>query len=128
VAVQVWPLDEWIAHHGIEAEAITFVKVDTQGFEVNVLRGATKLLAQEGVGWQIEIDPRLLSNAGTSVSELLTLLERHFTHAIDMGPRQPGSRVLPVSRLAESLSYVGSQVHKTDVLLYRVATGRDRAC
>jgi FkbM family methyltransferase len=122
VAVQVWPLDEWMTHHGIEAHAVTFVKVDTQGFEVNLLRGATRLLQRDGVAWQIEIDPGLLAAAGTSAAELLRVLESHFTHAIDLGRGGPGPRVIPVSRLADAVSYLGAEAHKTDVLLYRMST------
>ena len=119
VVVPAWPVDEWLAHHGVDLDTVSFVKVDTQGSEVNVLRGATALLAREGVAWQIEVDPQLLTTFGTSAGELLDLIERHFTHAIDLGPLEPGPRVQPVHQLRQALAYVGTRVHKTDVLLFR---------
>lgn len=122
VLVQLWPLDEWMAHVGLEADAVSFVKVDTQGSEVNVLRGAQRLLARRHVAWQLELDPGLLVRAGATVPELLGLVETHFTHFIDMGPAAPGARVRPVRDLASALSYVGGADHaKTDLLLYKAA-------
>jgi FkbM family methyltransferase len=122
VPVQLWPLDDWMAHVGVEAEAISFVKVDTQGSEVNVLRGARALLARRHVAWQLELDPGLLVRAGATVPELLGLVEQHFTHFIDMGPAAPGVRVRPVRDLAGALAYVGGEHAKTDLLLYNAVS------
>ena len=121
VPVQLWPLDDWMAHVGVDAEAISFFKVDTQGSEVNVLRGAGALLARRHVAWQLELDPGLLVRAGATVPELLGLVEQHFTHFIDMGPAAPGARVRPVRDLAGALAYVGGEHAKTDLLLYNEA-------
>lgn len=83
---------------------------------MNVLRGAERLLARLGVIWQMEVDPALLQSASTDTRELLELLARHFTHAIDLGT----GAERPASALSEALACLGTSQHKTDVLLYRI--------
>ena len=46
--VEVTTLDEFAVRHGIER--IAFLKIDTEGFDVNVLRGARQLLAEGRIG------------------------------------------------------------------------------
>lgn len=116
LTVPSWPVDEWLAHHGVDVDAVAFVKVDVQGQETNILRGAERLLSRPGVNWQIELDPKLLKAAGTSLAELCQLLARHFTHFIDLSKGASG----PIRSLVESIAYVGGDdQHKTDVLVYR---------
>jgi FkbM family methyltransferase len=122
VLVQLWPVDEWMARLGIEPEAVSFVKVDTQGSEVNVLRGARALLARRHVAWQIEVDPGLLTRAGAAVEELLQLIAMHFTHFIDLGTGAGGPRSRPTRDLAGALSYVGGEQAKTDLVVYNAAS------
>jgi FkbM family methyltransferase len=121
VSVEQWPLDAWIDRLGIERDAITFVKVDTQGSEVGVLRGSESLLARPHVSWQVEVDPVLLKRAGTPLRELIKLIQGRFTHFIDIGNHQPGPRSRSVQEAAEALAYVGSEEKRTDLLLYHSA-------
>jgi FkbM family methyltransferase len=118
ITVPVWPLDEWVAHVKLDPDAVTFVKVDTQGSEVAVLTGAPGLLARRQASWQIEVDPALLRRASTNVKELLALLQHHFSHYIDIGTPDGGPRVRRTSGLAESLGYLGDRQTKTDLLLF----------
>jgi FkbM family methyltransferase len=124
VSVPLWPVDEWMARMGVSPDEVSFVKVDTQGSEVNVLRGAPGLLTRRHVAWQMEVDPGLLKHAGATVPELLQLLAAHFTHFIDVGAATAGPRTRPTSELAEAVAYVGSEEHKTDLLLYNGAALR----
>jgi len=122
VVVQLWPLDDWIVRVGADPRSVSFVKVDTQGFEPDVLLGARGLLARRHVAWQMEIDPGLLRRAGSSLPALLSLAAAHFTHFIDIGTRLPGTRVRSVAELAEALDYVGPLQSKTDVILYNAGS------
>jgi hypothetical protein len=121
VAVPLTTVDDWMARMGVDPAAVSFVKVDTQGSEITVLRGAGALLALRRSAWQIEIDPSLLTGAGYDVATLLQLLQVHFTHAIDLGTAGRGPRVRPASALAEALGYLGDRAAKTDVLVYNAA-------
>jgi FkbM family methyltransferase len=118
IAVQVWTVDDWIVRMGVEPEAVSFVKVDTQGSEVRVLRGAQGLLARRHVAWQIEIDPGLLKRAGARLKELFVLIESHFSHFIDIGAGERGPRARPVRDLRASLAYLGTKQKKTDLVVY----------
>jgi FkbM family methyltransferase len=46
--VEVWRLDEWCRQRGIDH--IDLLKIDAEGFDLNVLRGASSLLDSQAVG------------------------------------------------------------------------------
>jgi FkbM family methyltransferase len=118
ISVAVWPVDEWIARIGVEPEAISFVKVDTQGSDVRVLEGAASLLDRAHIAWQLEVDPVLLKRAGTPLRDLCALAEAHFSHFIDMGGHIHGPRSRAIATLREALHYLGLEQGKTDVIFY----------
>jgi FkbM family methyltransferase len=121
INVECWPLDAWMAKLAVEPDAVSFVKVDTQGSEVGVLRGAASLLARRHVAWQLEVDPRLLEHAGSSMRELFELVRGSFTDFIDLGAASPGPRSQSTGVLADSLAYLGSSAQKTDIIVYNAA-------
>jgi hypothetical protein len=123
--VEVWPVDEWLPRVAVDPAAVTFVKVDTQGSEVRVLRGASSLTSRPHVAWQIEVDPALLKRAGTPLRELCALVESRFSHFIDLAGHHRGSRAQPTRELRETLSYLGSGGSKTDLVLYHASAGSD---
>jgi FkbM family methyltransferase len=117
VSVAQWPLEAWLRHLGVDLDAVTFIKVDTQGAERGVLLGAGSMLDRPHVAWQMEIEPALLARAGTPVAELLALLGSHFSHFLDVGgPEDAAPR--PTRELADALAYVGVAQKHTDLLLY----------
>jgi FkbM family methyltransferase len=118
IVVPVRTLDSWIAALGIEPASIAFVKVDTQGWESNVLRGAPGLLARPHIAWQIEVSPGLLKQAGSSTRELLDQLAAAFTHFIDLGARTT-PRARPVAAMADALASLERRERRyTNVLMY----------
>jgi FkbM family methyltransferase len=102
-------MDTWCARLGIDLQQVSFVKVDAQGSEVHVLRGAGRLLACRHVAWQIEIDPSLLGDRGFRVDDLDDLLRRHFTHYVDLNRRAKGARVRSIDDVAAGLAYLAGQ-------------------
>ena len=106
---------EWL---GVDVHAVTFIKVDTQGSESYVLRGAPKLLAQPHIAWQLEFSPKQLRRAGSSATDLLEQVERHFTHFIDLTART-AHRSKPISEIREALAQTGRTF--TDFILYKAA-------
>lgn len=118
MTVDVWPVDAWLDRLGIEPEGVTFVKVDTQGSEVGVLRGAESLVGRRHVAWQVEVDPVLLKRAGTPLRDLCRFVETRFTHFVDIGSHQRGPRSRPVRELRDALAYLGSDEKRTDLILY----------
>ena len=122
ITVQMRTLDSWTAQLGVDLSAVTFIKVDTQGWESHVLRGARQLLARRHIAWQIEFSPRLLKQAGSSSSEFLEQVEAHFTHFIDLDARTtPRSR--PLSEIREAMGSLERRERRyTDLLLYNAGT------
>jgi FkbM family methyltransferase len=118
VTVPLVPLDEWLDRLHVEREAVSFVKVDTQGSELAVLRGAQSLLARTHIAWQLELDPALLRSAGADVASVLALVERHFTHFVDLGAESAGPTVRSVTELREALTYLEHPRSRTDILTF----------
>jgi FkbM family methyltransferase len=120
VSVPSLTLDSWIARLGVAHEDISFVKVDVQGSEMHVLRGARKLLSHRHVAWQIEIDTVLLKRRGASAEDLFGEVQLHFTHFVDLNRKATGARVHPTSELANVLSYASSPGNRTDILAFNL--------
>lgn len=112
-------LDSWVARLGIASAEVAFVKVDAQGSELDILRGAGRLLAHRHVAWQMEVDAALLAQRGASPEALYAVLRQHFTHFVDLRRDAPGARVRAVDEIAAALTYVTStRGDRTDVLLF----------
>jgi FkbM family methyltransferase len=75
-AVRVRTLDGALAEMGLRPR---LVKVDVEGHEVRVLKGAVRALADPGCAWVIEVHPPQLKLAGGSEEELVAMLERDQT-------------------------------------------------
>lgn len=70
-AVEVVTLDD------VANDQPSFLWIDTEGYEVHVLRGAEKYLSRNVEGLCVEISPDLLGPNG--LSELEDILKRHFS-------------------------------------------------
>jgi len=118
VTVPCLTLDAWVERMGIDLADVAFVKSDTQGWDARVLAGASRVLTQKHIAWQIEVSPKMLERSGRSMDEVYGLVERHFTHFIDLRA-ESGAHVRPTSELQEGLAYVGTADRPyTNVLLY----------
>jgi FkbM family methyltransferase len=109
-------LDTWVERLAIDLEAVTFIKVDVEGFERRVLKGARRVLAHRHIAWQMEIHPAKLRAAGDDPRALQDDLQRAFTHFVDLNRRVGGRRVRAVTELPDALQYIEPN-GKTDVLL-----------
>lgn len=116
--VPVVTLDAWVTRLGIDLAMVTYVKCDTQGWEVRVLRGAREVLARPHIAWELEFSPAMLARAGSSAAEFYDLVRRSFTHFIDLDHVAEG-RIRPASDIATALAYVERRERRyTNVLAY----------
>lgn len=118
VEVPCWRLDDWCERLAIDPELVAYVKVDTQGWELDVLRGAPGLLARRHVAWQFEISPTLLAAAGASASDVYNVCANHFTHFVDLGKVAEGPRARTTGDLSQALSYLDDGESQTDIILF----------
>ena len=114
-------LDDWVARRGVDLQRVTFIKSDTQGWDLKVLAGADGVLAHRHIAWQIEFSPAMLARAGTSTSDAFARIASHFSRFIDLRG-DTGVRARPTSGLAEALAGVGTGDRRyTNLLLYNTA-------
>jgi FkbM family methyltransferase len=124
VTVPCLTLDTWVDRMGIDLADVAFIKSDTQGWDARVLAGASRVLSQKHIAWQIEFSPAMLERSGRSLDEVYALLQQHFTHFIDLRG-ESGAHVRPASELRTALAYVGKSRRKyTNVLLYSADSSR----
>ena len=123
IEVPIVTLDGFVDRFGIDLDQVNFVKVDVQGLEVHVLRGASRVLARRHVAWQMEVDPHWLRSARSSLAELVGMLRGSFTHFVDLNRHAVGRRVRPIAELGEALGYLaGPPEGRTDILVCTLAT------
>ena len=124
--VVVQTLDGWVASLGINPSEISFVSLDTQGTELDVLAGAATLLACPHIAWRIRVDPEQVTAAGHSMDGVMDALTGAFTHFIDLWKHATGDRVRPVTELKTALEYLWTDEAETELLLYSVRSGPGR--
>ena len=117
VDVPCTTLDTWVERLQIDLEAVTFIKVDVEGFERRVVAGARRVLQYSHIAWQMEIKPAGLRAAGDDPQELYADLRSAFSHFIDLNREAPGRRLRPTEELSDALRYIEPR-DKTDILLF----------
>lgn len=80
------------------------IKIDAQGSEMLILKGATRCLANRNLVWYMELWPLGLTNAGSSVDQVIDYLEtrgwvpveRTWKYFRDHAPSQGGHSAMDV--------------------------------
>lgn len=123
VTVRMRPLDEMLADAAPAAGArVAFLKIDVEGAEARVLRGATRVLTEHAPLIWMEINPSSLSAAGSSPAELGDVLEplgyRFWRSCGEQRwPRKCRAWFRPTGRLAdlsEEMDVLGVPPSRTD--------------
>lgn len=70
IAVPVRSLDSLVAEHGSQGR-LALIKIDVEGYESQVLRGATETLARFRPLLQVEFNDQILRDSGSSSVDLL---------------------------------------------------------
>ena len=117
-------LDDWCERLEINPALVSYVKVDTQGWEPHVLRGASTLLKHPHVVWQIEVQPSLRS--GSPDLELYAFCAEHFTHFVDLDKVAVGPRARRTTGLVDALAYLVDRKKPTDIILFNASDALDR--
>jgi FkbM family methyltransferase len=94
--VECVTLDAFVADHGIDR--LAFMKIDVEGWELSVLRGAARTLNVLGPAIVFEYDPAYVARCGGSGDDLTACLGDAGYGLFALHPRRPPAAV---SRLAE---------------------------
>jgi len=71
-------IDSFLEKHSIQPQDISFIKIDVQGFEINVIKGMTNTLRNNpNISIMIEFDKNALIDLGFDPKELLNLIAEH---------------------------------------------------
>jgi FkbM family methyltransferase len=89
--VRAWAIDELVSARGWPA--VSLIKIDVQGAEVRVLRGARTTIARFHPRLFVEVDDRALEEAGFSADLLFDEIERQGYR-----PYDPANPSVPLSR------------------------------
>ena len=89
-------VDTFVADQGLEH--LRFMKIDVEGWELSVLRGATRTLKTHGPSIVFEYDPAYVSRCGGTGTELTACLAEAGYRLFALAPRRPPT---PVVQLAE---------------------------
>jgi FkbM family methyltransferase len=106
IPVACTTVDAWLAERGVPASGVSFIKSDTNGFELQVLAGSRELLMLRRAVWQIEVAPECLATFGASIDALGAAAAEWFTCFIDCGRKATGDRVRPMREWNEALAYL----------------------
>jgi FkbM family methyltransferase len=125
IEVPCWTLDAWCEHLRIDPALVTYVKVDTQGWELHVFKGATGLLEHPHIAWQIEIQPSLRESGEPDLA-LYAFCAEHFTHFVDLDKVATGPRARPTTEIGDALSYLINRKRPTDIVLFNAGATLDQ--
>jgi FkbM family methyltransferase len=119
IEVPIATLDTWVERAGIDLDTVRLVKLDVQGGEVDVLDGATSVLACRHIAWQIEVDVERLGKRGLRPEDLFRRLRQTFTHFTDLNRLASGRRARAIAELGDAMAYVLQPgAGGTDVLFF----------
>lgn len=98
ILVEAVSLDEFFAERATWPDLI---KIDVEGAEYDVLRGARQIIAQHHPVMFVEVHPRLLGNFGASAEQVYAFLRAHgYTIQRFVGHRSHGAGLEPVPAAA----------------------------
>jgi len=76
IEVEVGTVDQFCSTNGIER--IDFLKIDVEGFEENVLQGASTMLSNQSIGLVLfELRHSILTSVGKNTQDIFTPLVKH---------------------------------------------------
>jgi FkbM family methyltransferase len=86
-SVEALTLDNFVSTHSIEN--ITFIKLDVEGFETNVLRGGSAAIQRFRPVLFVEVDAANLEKQNSSSEQLISLIESYGYSVRNSNPEDP---------------------------------------
>lgn len=109
-SVRVYSLDSYLAT-GEYPGAVSVIKIDVQGFEANVLKGAAGTIDRDRPAVFCEITPQALDRAGSSVDEVLEFFrDRGYSMKILIDGSE-GARAIGIEELLGLFAETGAEYY-----------------
>lgn len=80
LTVPMTTIDDYVSQHGLSP--VDLIKVDVEGFDIAVLRGALRTLRTDQPTLLVEYAPALLRNAGYDPVDLLEIIFSNYEHVL----------------------------------------------
>ena len=110
IDVEVETVDRYCASNGIER--IDFLKIDVEGFEEDVLRGATTMLKNKNVGLVLfEVRRTILESIGKNGEDIFVLLLEHGYNIFTLDGRELTAEELEHAADADYLAAVNPEAY-----------------
>lgn len=115
-AVELITLDELCKREYINPESIDYLWIDVEGFEANVLKGATAIL-EKGIPLMQEFNPFVYEKRGL-LDEYCEIMEKYYDFFIDYSQYAQGKEIKrPVSDIRELVEELrGKRMEQTDLV------------
>ena len=95
-------LDAWYARHG-EGRPVALIKVDVEGMDLDVLRGAERILAEHHPALHVEVASFQLARYGATLADLDRFLRRHgYRQYLNLAQRNAASDEAKLGRCAST--------------------------
>jgi len=112
-AVSILTLDSYLSEREKDRR-VEIIKIDVQGFEMEVLRGAAQTIEHDHPTVFCEVTPEALQRAGSSVKELLGFFQSRSYHAAILLNNPDRMQSMEYAEMEAFFSHTSSEYH--DVL------------
>jgi len=124
VPVKMVSIDQDLSAQGLQAEDVAFVKIDVEGAELEVLRGASNLLSIGRPPVFLEAEPQWNFSMGHSVQDVFTAMANYgyAPHLVSEGGIKPTDIDAYLAQYASHKAAGRSSVCHNNVLFLPMAT------
>lgn len=111
--VTIGVLDDYMTKNTIDPREVSFIWMDTEGFEADIIVGAKELLSKRKVPLVHEFDPQIYKDRGVS-EEYLNIMKSTYTHFFDVNDKENGQfKIKSVDELEKMMNG-----NKTDLFFF----------
>ncbi len=113
--VTIGTLDDYLTTNGLKAEEISFIWMDTEGFEADIIIGSVETLGRKAIPLVHEFDPQIYEDRG-KITEYLNIMRSTYSHFIDVSTMLSDDyKITPISELSKMID----EKEKTDLFFFR---------
>jgi FkbM family methyltransferase len=113
--VKIKSIDEYISDNKIKPQDISFIWMDTEGFEADIIIGSRNLLGQKSVPLVNDFDPNIYERRG-KLREYLKIMSNTYTYFFDVNRKENGRYI--VESIDGFDKWIDTHKNKTDLFFF----------